>query len=109
MLYSDFNAPGFNESFKYEYSIPLGHGYMDPVVVSTDAGVFTPLFYPCGGGKPKTQYCVQVLKNGQAFSETINLACNAFVNEMHAHCKDFTSYQVPQLHKYGPRLWMVWC
>eukprot|EP01051_Picozoa_sp_SAG22_P012170 SAG22_NODE_1241_length_5034_cov_4.301317_2_plen_1433_part_00 len=110
--YTDFDAPGFGEQFTYEYSIPIGHGYMDPVVVATDNGVFTPLFYPCGGGTPKSQYCIQVLKNGKAYSKVINLACSTLLlsagETSPASCVHYLSYQVPQLYHYASIIWMVW-
>lgn len=79
---------------------------MDPVVVATPEAVFTPLFYPCVDGRPKSQYCIQVLKNGKAYSEVINLACNTLTNT--TSCADYSSYQVPQLHWYDSKLWMLW-
>lgn len=80
-------------------SIPVGWGYMDPMVVTIpsgpNAGQYALVFYSCtnSNGVPKSFYCVYLTKNGVVASDAMIMGQTALPNGL----AGAEAYQPPML------------
>jgi hypothetical protein len=97
---TNVSAPGADLPFDYTDSIPIGWGYMDPMVTIIGSDVFTPMFYPTDLSTLKKLYNLQLMKNGAAFGPALSMAYS-FIP---AGYSTQGAYQPPMLFASGSRI-----